>query len=89
MAAGSLEPRAARRDHASRAIVHLVEHGALDDEDGDGRAAVRVRGRRRVGGEVDEEADGRLAGRVGQLVLEDGGDDWERTARFIDKGRLR
>lgn len=45
VAARGLEPRAARRDHTSRAIVHLVEHGALDDEDGDGRAAVRV-GRR-------------------------------------------
>lgn len=80
MAAGGLEPRAARRDHTSRTIVHLVEHGALDDEDGDGRAAVRVGRRRGVGREVDEEADGRLAGRVGQLVLEDGGDGWERTA---------
>lgn len=80
VAAGGLEPGAARRNHARRPVVHLVEHRALDDVDGDGGTAVGVRRRRGIRREVDEEADGHLSGRVGQLVLEDGGDVGEGTA---------
>lgn len=63
-----------------RSVVHLVEHGALGDIDGDAGAGVSVRRRGRVWREVNQEADGRLSGAVGQLVVEDELDIGTRTA---------
>lgn len=58
MASGSLEEGAARGNHMRRSVIHLVEHGALGDEDGDAGAGMGVRRRGRVWREVNQEADG-------------------------------
>lgn len=57
MASRSLEEGAARGNHVRRSVVHLVDHGALCDEDGDAGAGMGVRRRRRVWREVDQETD--------------------------------
>lgn len=73
VAAGRLEEGLAGRDDARRALVHLVEQRAFEDVRADRGAGVAMRRGSGVGNKIDEEADARLAGAVGQAMLVDEG----------------
>lgn len=84
VAAWRLEPRLPRLVYLGLGVIRGAEDGAGDDVADHGGGAVRMGGRRAIGGVINSETDDRNGGVVSELVGERWGDVVGGTARIVN-----